>query len=947
MIKVKRWLIFMLFSVFMLFTFFAYACGKDANLSDIKKPAVLEFSNELATESNTMQITLDDTGLFNKVKGIESVTSGIIMPQIFAGREQRTVVEKGVRVVANASGAELLYTKVVDLKTLTDDLICFEVLCNEELEMKKIEVLITDIYDVNNKITIQWWRHPNLAQQISYMLVTVNNNVALGRDNETDTDKLREEYGSIVWDCGFNEKLDNQGFEHQAFNLKYDYNTNQIFSRIEMDGSEYMVLDCDDEELGSAAFNGFTTGEVYVSIKFTDIVKKGGVAIHKLGGEVLESSDKTTVAANNIKVKIDRDYFDNNLPAGAVNYIYKIPEPITTDYLQGNMDVKTEIFLNGKLLNCDIVNNSFTPTVAGAYKIVYSAKDVNDLMSKREFDVTINENPLPIIIEKIIDQDNFLITTNAKLPVFIVSGGSGKLSTSVEYFYNNDKVDSDPTGKLFLFQKGTVKTVLTVTDYIGQIKVDETVLNVLPRQQLVYEGKLFAVKAGNTVTVPDFEAIDFTLDENEIGYYMNKKIYIDGELLDDSRTFIVPTDRTVLNVKYVGENSLNSISENYTINIIAPEQSGNVLKYFINKNFMIKQVDTGISLKTNSAENSLSLPYSVSTELLSFKFESVKDRCFYDYIEIRLEDYRDSSISVSIRIKKAEGGYVFCLQDENGDFTRESDLIKKNLNEQNSIIFYYDRASRALLGTNYQKIIDVVYCENSDYFVGFTSGGAFVGLSIATKQGYYSEVLLNCIGNQVFTRPSYEYGDLFGPEITFFGDIINCKAERGETKLIPSAAAFDILQGISQVYVSLKSPNGDYLINNVLADRDYYVNLELYGNYSVLYKTKDSEFNYTERVFFVNVSDMQAPVISINGEYKENYRSGEKMTIYDYTVQDNLDNEEKINVSIIVYTPSMQTYFVKVGDEVVLNELGQYDIIYVATDSSSNITRIHNSLVVG
>ena len=247
----------------------------------------------------------------------------------------------------------------------------------------------------------------------------------------------------------------------------------------------------------------------------------------------------------------------------------------------------------------------------------------------------------------------------------------------------------------------------------------------------------------------------------------------------------------------------------------------------------------------------------------------------------------------------------------------------------------------------YQKIIDIAYCDNGDAFKGFTSGAAFFTINIGETEGYYSEILFKAIGNQTFASSSYEFGDIFAPQLTF-GDVIkNTTGELNQTLVIPSAKAFDILQGPSSVKVSVQAPNGSYILQNVQADKEYSINLTSYGNYKITYTARDKLFNPLEKLFFIHIADTTSPEVSFSSALQESYQSGSKIIIPSITVNDNVDTQEKVKITVVVYTPSLKMIIAKVGQEIVLDELGEYEIVIIAQDTTGNIGRTSRVLSVG
>ena len=98
---------------------------------------------------------------------------------------------------------------------------------------------------------------------------------------------------------------------------------------------------------------------------------------------------------------------------------------------------------------------------------------------------------------------------------------------------------------------------------------------------------------------------------------------------------------------------------------------------------------------------------------------------------------------------------------------------------------------------------------------------------------------------------------------------------------IPRAVATDVVDGRVTVLITVVNPLGEVCfdtngvkLENVSADRDYEVNLSLYGKYEITYVAKDKAGNSEDTSYIARVADEIPPKLTIHGEIKTKIRVG-------------------------------------------------------------------------
>jgi hypothetical protein len=142
--------------------------------------------------------------------------------------------------------------------------------------------------------------------------------------------------------------------------------------------------------------------------------------------------------------------------------------------------------------------------------------------------------------------------------------------------------------------------------------------------------------------------------------------------------------------------------------------------------------------------------------------------------------------------------------------------------------------------------------------------------------------------------------------------------------------------------MTVYDPNGDVvtdvnglLLENVPFTQSYFINLNYYGSYSVVYSSTDAVGNEQKFYYAVYVKDNTAPKIVLESELQTEVQQGEKITVVKALAMDNLDGE--LPLFTYVYTPEGVTMKVENGGSFVAMYKGVYEIRYMAIDAFGNL----------
>ena len=906
----------------------------------IYRPEMVEGGE---TQKAPKDYTLSVNGNFSTIKGIKEYSPAYELPEGFGGGSS-----SGVKVTANSDGASFYYTNIINLYELNDNLIEFEVLRNTEdgtrnySNVSSVEVSLVDVYDVKNSVSVVWKENTSWPTS-SYMLVSCNG-AEFGRKNDTladsyEVDGSRPKTGTVNHTNGFSETLYTPygvKMTHIPFSFRYDAQENQVFGNPSSASTEYMILDVDDPVYmkNYPVFQGFTTGEVYVKVTFKDITEQGELVVTHIAGRELSDGELQTIKNDNlIGLTMDYDYYDNALPNGIVGVNYILPVPNEYDEIMGKYEVETTVSFNGEDCSVLIIDGVFCPDKVGEYVLTYSALDANGLQVTRVYDLTVNANRESIFINFYEDaQENYALFSWIKAPTIFVGGGNGKLKEqSIEYRFNGEKITLNADGEFYASTLGKLEILVSATDEFGQTEQENFEKLIQGIADLQLQSYIpYGLETGVDFTIPDFTAVDYTTG---VARQMAKSVFVNGVQKNIGDTVRIDGNNALLLEFYGDKGETSEIVKSYTIKAIEGAKSADMTGVFVAENGTITQ-DPYICYTFNSVDNEIKMPYAISAYFFNLRLSALPQTMNFDYIDVCMED-SISAQCVKVRFLLENGITYLVLNGKNGEMLKYEQLIKMDKGEY--LGFYYNNEERTLLDSGYAEIATIFYDSNGETFLGFESSAIKVSIKAGKINGENpsGSIYLNAIGNQSFAYTSYEYGDATAPELSFDKSLsARTRVGYNTEVLLPNAYPFDVLQYESTIALKITSPNGKVVYEG--NGNAYSFRVTELGNYRIVYTVKDSWDNVRTYDYYVDTVDNCAPTISINGEYKAEYRVGDSVKPLPVTVVDDYSTSSAVKVRVFV----LDTEFLSTeitNSTYTFTKQGYYKIIYYATDENGNV----------
>jgi len=693
----------------------------------------------------------------------------------------------------------------------------------------------------------------------------------------------------------------------------------------------YLINQLYNEDIGGAIFNGFTTGEVYVSITSSDCyTNETTLEIEQIGGrrgEALVAGAYTDVIAPTIT--IDRNGADGDLYIKRGEAFELFKASAYDPNLIG--EVKASVYYNyGTNVQSSVLikNGKFIPTSSGTYVIEYSAKDSFGNVGKQTVNVFVMKNDVASIdVEPLSAMTAGVSTT---LPAHRVTSLNGYVSVEIKAIYGETETVIDSGTRTFTpLSVGEYTIVYVYTDKLKSYEYSYTV-NCEPNDKCGFASLPVLDKyyiKGLTYSLPQIQAYEFKgAEPTEV----DCELYVSfdgGAYAKTSFDGAVITGKSTVRFKYVAR---DAVYESDEIGIVDTgyNDSLDMRKYF-KGDFSATADYSYIAFRSlkNSGNNSLLFINPLAKELFSIEY-SIPETSGTSAYSVVLTDREDSRIKTEFSFSSRYGTAYLSV---NGG---EERALNDKLNDGKERRIYYNSEAKCF-----------VYASSSQtlsYPAGITGSRYCYAEIVFGDASSSSEVRVTRIQNQLICMDSY---DDFAPQV--YADVSG-SVEIGSRLTIRGAVYSDALSPVvrGDARVSVTKPGGGYArktdgteLKDVFADEEFEILFSEYGIYRLIYTIKDANGMVTEQPYGIEVADMLAPTVTFddgsNAETVQTIKLACKYRIKKYTLNDNYDSASDLTVYTFIYDKN--GVIVKYGvNEFSLTEEGEYTVYVYCVDTSGN-----------
>ena len=780
----------------------------------------------------------------------------------------------GVGVNIKKDGATIMYDGILDLSRSTKKDVLLDILVTPQTagveEFKYFWITLTDIHDADRYISICIRDDPWGSLQQSRCSVKTSSMVDYWGQYTQGNFNPMVNNGTLVATSFFGKF--SETFMAHSLKLYYDAEENAVYvsktaHAYELEDDRYLVLDLDDEDvLGSAyTFDGFTTGEVYLTIEAEGVSSANAsyiiktVAGQDLGGAMLSGDSFPSMIVD----------IENTAPDGLTGSKYKIFRASAYDVIDGTLEVSSEIYKKeggGLVRYYNPLNTEdyFVPDQAGIYYIVYQAKNSAGRIITKEVGITVKDKlpdfsidfgtPLP---------DEMLTGEKLNIGNYNVLGGSGKTECTVKIVYNGKE---ETAGEIFQpTESGKYTLRFYLSDYVRTETLEMDI----------------SVTDGGMPIFDEFSVPEYALAGKRILFALPEaKVYEKGEIYDAAVKITVTengketvlaanaydvtgTDGEILNVKYEISANGKIFERAYTVNIVSPEK---LKDYWIAENAEAEELADSLLFRATAEKTVLKFINATLYGNYSLSFQINEGYNDFDAVGIVLSDSEKTAEQVEIEFRKGPNTSAVYV---NGKYKGETAAtffgsIQNFYISLDADYNLYDYGGKLIC-----KLDSYI---NNTTFTGFSSGKIYTQIAFSGNKGT-SGIRLFTLGNQTFYDSYY---DEIKPVITFDSEFDYVKTI-GDEVVLSGAYAYDVLDPETELNVTVRV-DGETVFSGAYRD-DLRFTIDKEGEYIITFTCADSSGNNARTTrTFIAVAEGGVN-INVNGSVPESGKTGKTIKL--------------------------------------------------------------------
>ncbi|MBQ7165039.1 MAG: hypothetical protein IJR61_06895, partial [Clostridia bacterium] len=617
-----------------------------------------------------------------------------------------------------SQGDVLTYNKIIDLSGATKrDIIMNLVITPETIgvyDFNYAEIVLTDAYDPENFVTVSATYNEGWTTSAVYLLGKANcgqrfagwehNTPTIHYGNYGYPIRLRFDGNIADYPYWFNSMNENS----LAVSMDYEQRQLHHIARANQEIST-MITDLDSSKDHSSLWKGFTTGEVFLSVKCDGYKgSHAGFVITEIMGEPVTSVGEFERSAPYVE-KDFREYAENDLPYGVVNVPYPLFKAEGKSVYFRNVTLKEKVYRDyyGEKVQMKITDGAFIPDVAGTYTVEHTVTDALGNVTVGLYDIEVRREKAAITVSLAEDAISSGVAGNLiDLPEVSSEGGSGKLVINYSVSFGGKAVEvSDKKFRPTI--EGTYIVIITATDYLGDFGESEYFVNVSAGNAPVFTDEIVLPRyfiSGNVYELPVVNAYNFT---DGTGSVVPVSIsYLDGEMKKKARgnkiTPIAVDSGDITTVYYTA--TLNGVKTEKQIDvptIIVRDDMGNIkignLFYTAGGN-RVKVDEDYLTFVAGQNNSEFEYVNPVTVHDIDVRFSGVAGATNFSAVTLKLTDSLNPvqtltfTFTVGAETKFYVNGDKSNVYDVKKSFANESDIFSLSVNELNHTV-KFDRTS--------------------------------------------------------------------------------------------------------------------------------------------------------------------------------------------------------------------------------------------------------------
>ena len=873
------------------------------------------------------------------------------------GAHEKYATDKNGIVARIAPNETLSYNGIVDLNEFDGEAV-FSMFCTPATlgteDASRITVTFTDIYDSNNFVRVALKRYihsGDWAHLNTYIQAGANGQEMVGLEPSTEANtivvngsryrKYQDGYYGVYIPYSISGYLNsNEEIGDKEFKLFWDYENKAIYTG---NGSmKKLVTYLDHPLCHEKAWEGFTTGEVFVSVNATSYQNATlDLVVTKIGNHDLSVGEVEVDRAPSISV----DYAGHekgDLPKAVKGVPYTLFNASAWDIYEGNISVSAEVYFGYYGTNAyrvPVKDGKFTPDEEGTYTIVYTAKNAFGLKAEYPVNVqTVNATDT-IEIELVNPLQNAVSGNEVRVvDSYAVKHAFGNSSVDIVATLKSNpeisyKIDKDALTFTPLYA-GVYEVAFTARDYVLQTQ-EKFEISVTAKQEPYIASEIVLPKLfieGNTYRLPTAvygydlssgapKQVTCTLEVKEDG---------NGVSVTKDGVYTVGEAQTVT-VSYSVSAGSNKTSKSFEIPVRSVKNADgelDITKYFVydSDSASVAADDDYAYLRFN--EDTV-FEFINPLRADSFSVMFFPSTPNFTAVDIYLSSVQNASQKVKITVKNDGNLQVFV----NGKYKTQYAGSFADFADSSMQLEY--EGDTVTLNDNSFTLDSYI---NGEKFEGFEGELAFsMGMSSVSGASQMTFVKLN---NQYF----YNFtGDLIEPQLSL--ERMVGERDTGEKITLKPASAYDVLSGYVPHTYSVTLPDGTYgkaddgtvLDGKQDTQKTYVFTLTDFGRYSVVYRAQDGSGNALRYTYTVYCADSVLPSVTIE-RTSMTAKVGVIVIPRIVSMSDNLTPTEALQVQTTLLLPSGKMIAL-LGNAFEATVAGEYVVYYNVFDEMGHFTQ--------
>lgn len=856
------------------------------------------------------------------------------------------------------SGSEFVYNKVINVSDLTemDTLVRFysDAAVQRVIDCSTLTWTLTDAYDAENYISItltyaaEYWAYATVTMP-GEAKVGANRRYDAGSDTYIMTIQKNKHGAQARFDFGSNKQYGNATMAQSYMEFNYDdaqkaiyLTTHSTVTHSAYGGNHQMIADLDDLNYFSKKWQGFTTGEVILSLKAGSYASGNPAKffISKIVDEDLSMTSFKDEFAPTIEVE---DFGYTEIPYAVVGQEYKIFKANAIDIQSGVRSLTSKVYKDyatDEQVELAIQDGVIIPEESGSYTMVYTAVDFFGNESVKLYPFEVLEEARDIYVN--VAENGRIYNANVgeivKVAEAFASGGSGNNTLECKAILLDGNVAYPIENGYFQpMQAGTYYVQYTATDYIGEKKMGGYMVNVTLSESAVFDSEPILPKyflENFEYNLPKLVGYNYSASPKTTETASISVTDKNGTKILNGTSFTpsVANNLDLVTVKYyIGDNELI-----YQIPCVKAYADGKFSKadYFIADD-SIQVAATAAHIAFTTAQDGASFEFAnaliASGVKIAFDIDPVKNA--FETVSLYLTDSAnpEQKIKVSFTKNNSDRTKSYLTVNDGDAYNVAMSFYGEAIS---SFSFVYSDSAKTISDGISNNIVIGKYL-NGETFDGFSSGKVYLEMVFEGVTGESVIKLKNINDTPMNSKTTNTSFPAFAVNGAYGGG-----HEVGEIVEIPEVIAMSVFNPSVKLSFSVLNPNGEYvtttdgtLLKDITENRDYYILVNTYGSYEVRYTAVDSLGKENSFSYTITVEDEIVPVFD-SVKIQTTAKVGDTITVPAMTAN---DADSETTVACYYITPAWDMTYIKAGASFTITQKGIYTVRYMAFDASGNI----------